>query len=128
MLRCGIDLVEVGRVGDAIRRHGDRFLRRVFTPDEIRYCQTKVDPWPHYAARFAAKEAFFKSLVPGTLEALIWREVGVGHHASGAPSLEFSGTTRERLQGWRFQLSLSHVREMALAQVLALPPGERAPR
>ena len=124
MLRCGVDLIEVARVRAALERHGDPFLRRVYTPREIEYCATKPHPWPHYAARFAAKEALYKALPAGTLQALVWREIGVQSDGSGAPDFELSGDTRDRLAGWRFSLSLSHVRELAIAQVLALPPGD----
>ena len=123
MLRCGVDLIEVARVRGALERHGERFQRRVFTPREIEYCAGKAVPWPHYAARFAAKEALFKSLLPETLPAFVWREIGVRNDDSGAPELELLGDTGRRLAGWRFSLSLSHVRDLAIAQVVALPPG-----
>ncbi len=122
MLGCGIDLVEVTRVRRAIERHGDRFLRRVFTPAEIDYCQSRKQPWPHWAVRFAAKEAFYKSVPPEALTALIWNEVGVTRHASGSPSLVLTGRTRKQLPGWRFAVALSHERDMAIAQVLSFPP------
>ena len=122
MLRCGVDLVEVSRVKRALERHGERFLRRVFTPEEIAYCSAKAIPWPHWAVRFAAKEALFKSLIPGTLDVLVWREIGVARHTSGAPSFAFGGATGAKLAGWQFALALSHERNLAIAQVLALPP------
>ena len=123
MLHCGIDLVEVARVRAAIERHGDHFLRRVFTPEEIRYCSERHHPWPHWAARFAAKEALYKSLPAGTLPAFVWAEIGVASDRAGAPQLEFRGDTRTHLSAWRFALSLSHVRTLAIAQVIAHPPG-----
>lgn len=120
-LRCGVDLIEVDRVRKAIEKHGERFLGRIFTAEERDYCQSKQSPWPHYAARFAAKEAFFKSLPPGTLDTLVWREIGVTRHSSGSPSLVFTGTTAERVVNLRFALSLSHLRSMAIACVIAEP-------
>jgi holo-[acyl-carrier protein] synthase len=119
-IRCGVDLIEVDRVREAIQRHGERFLRRIYTPQEVAYCQRKSLPWPSYAARFAAKEALFKALPPGTLRALVWREIGVARHPSGAPSLAFSGNTADCVGGWRFVLSLSHTRALAIAQVIAI--------
>lgn len=124
MLRCGVDLVEVSRVKRVIARHGERFLNRVFTPEEIAYCSAKAIPWPNWAVRFAAKEALYKSLLPGTLDVLVWREIGVVRHRSGAPSLAFHGETQKRLARWQFTLALSHERNLAIAQVLALPPDE----
>lgn len=127
MIRSGIDLIEVPRVRRALERHGERFERRVFTAEEIAYCRRKRFPWPNYAVRFAAKEALFKSLLPGTLPVLVWREIGVHRHPSGAPELVFFGSTAERLRGWRFTLALTHERTLAMAQVLALPPGTEWP-
>ena len=123
MLRCGIDLIQVARVQRALERHGERFEHRVFTPEESAYCRRKVNPWPHFAVRFAAKEALFKALLPGTLPVLVWREIGVQRHVSGAPQLAFSGATAQLLHGWMFSLALTHERDIAMAQVLALPPA-----
>ncbi|OFW22057.1 MAG: holo-[acyl-carrier-protein] synthase, partial [Acidobacteria bacterium RIFCSPLOWO2_02_FULL_59_13] len=61
----GVDLIEVSRLRLAIERHGERFLRRVFTPAEIAYCQSKKNPYERFAARFAAKEAAMKALGTG---------------------------------------------------------------
>lgn len=119
MIRCGIDLVQVARVRSAIEAHGDRFLRRVYSPVEIEYCQSRPDPWPHWAARFAAKEALFKSVPQGTLTALVWREIGIRHGPGGAPEIDLAGATQAQLQGWTFAVSLSHDRVNAIAQVLA---------
>ena len=79
MLTCGVDLIEVARVHRVAEKHGDHFLRRIFTPVEIDYCAGRPNPWPHYAARFAAKEAFYKAVPPGVLPALVWVEIGVVH-------------------------------------------------
>jgi holo-[acyl-carrier protein] synthase len=123
MLRCGIDLVEVARVRAAIERHGDAFLRRVFAAEEIAYCAGHRAPWPHWAARFAAKEALYKAIPDGTLPALVWREIAVGHDAAGAPQFVLHGDTRRHLEGWKLALSLSHTRDLAIAQVLAAWPN-----
>lgn len=119
MQYCGIDLIEVARVRSAIEAQGERFLQRVFAADEIGYCAARRDPFPHYAVRFAAKEALYKALPEGTLDALVWNEIAVRHGAGGKPELNFRGATAARLHGWRFSLSLSHTRELAIAQVLA---------
>jgi holo-[acyl-carrier protein] synthase len=119
---CGVDLIEVPRVRLAIERHGERFLQRVFHPEEIAYCRRKTHPWPNWSVRFAAKEALFKAVRPGTLRHLVWREIYVTRHRSGQPQLAFAGDTETRLQGWRFSLALSHLKDLAIAQVIALPP------
>jgi holo-[acyl-carrier protein] synthase len=122
MIRCGIDLVQVARVRAAIEAHGDRFLRRVYTPVEVAYCAGRPDPYPHYAARFAAKEAVYKAVPHGLLAALVWREIGVRHGPGNAPEIDLFGATSESLAGWSFAVSLSHDRGHAIAQVLATPP------
>lgn len=122
MLTCGVDLIEVARVRRVAEKHGDHFLHRVFTPTEIEYCAPKPNPWLHYAARFAAKEALFKAVPPGILPALVWAEIGVVNGGAGEPYLEFSGATQRHLDGWTFAVSLAHVRELAIATVV----GRRA--
>ncbi len=69
----GIDLAEVARVRQAIERHGERFLQRIFTDGELAYCQRFYSPWERYAARFAAKEAGMKSLGNGW-HGVAWRD------------------------------------------------------
>jgi len=119
MQHCGIDLVDVARIRSAIEAQGERFLQRVFATDEIGYCAARRDPFPHYAARFAAKEALYKALPAGTLDALVWNEIAVQHGTDGKPEFGFRGATAARLVGWQLALSLSHTRELAVAQVLA---------
>ena len=91
MLTCGVDLIEVARVKRVAQKHGDHFLRRIFTPVEIDYCAPRPNPWPHYAARFAAKEALYKAVPPGVLPVLVWAEIGIVHGPAGDPHLEFGG-------------------------------------
>jgi holo-[acyl-carrier protein] synthase len=117
----GVDIVEVGRVGAAIERFGPRFLQRIFTPAEIRYCDSKKNRAERYAARFAAKEAAFKALGTGWNQGVAWREVEVGHAPGGRPILSFTGRAArhaEHLGMKRASLSLSHTKEQALAQVI----------
>ena len=117
----GIDIVEVERVAAALERFGERFLRRVFTPAEIRYCDSKKNRAERYAARFAAKEAAFKALGTGWNQGVAWREVEVGHAPGGRPTLSFTGRAAEhaqRLGMKRAALSLSHTQQQAVAQVI----------
>lgn len=91
----------------------------MFAAGEIGYCTARRDPFPHYAVRFAAKEALYKALPAGTLDALVWNEIAVQHDTDGKPEFGFHGATAARLLGWRFSLTLSHTRDLAIAQVLA---------
>jgi holo-[acyl-carrier protein] synthase len=118
----GIDLVEVERVRALLDGRGERALRRLFTDVEIAYAAARAEPWPHYAARVAAKEAAFKALA-GTIgaRAIGWRELEVVNGWDGRPTLELHGRAAERaaeLGVTAIHLSLTHTRAMAAAFVV----------
>ena len=117
----GIDIVEVPRVAQAIERFGDRFLQRIYTPDEIRYCQSKRNAAERFAARFAAKEAGMKAIGTGWNKGIAWTEVEVVREAGGRPSLRYSGKAAgfaAKLGMKRASLSLSHTAQLAIAKVI----------
>lgn len=125
MVTIGIDIIEVKRIEQATSRWGERFLRRVFTPDEIGYCAGRT---PSLAARWAAKEAVSKALgtgwaaqAPHPAGWIDWTEVEVVRQPSGEPGLRLHGKAAARaaalgVVGWR--LSLSHTDDYAVAMVL----------
>src|SRR5206468_212222 len=92
----GVDLVNIPRMRDVIDRWQDRFLRRVFTEQEIAYCRARRDPVPHFAARFAAKEAALKALGTGLRLGVSWRELEVQREGGQAPTLVLTGRSRRR--------------------------------
>jgi holo-[acyl-carrier protein] synthase len=115
----GVDIAEVARIRAALTnpRTGERFRRRVFTPDEIAYCARRRNAHESYAARFAAKEAVMKAL--GRL--LGWQEIEVVR-LGGPPGVRLHGRAAERAaaQGiLRWHLSLSHTADLAVAYVVA---------
>ncbi len=117
----GVDIIEVERVAAALERFGARFLKRINTPAEVRYCYSNKNRAERYAARFAAKEAAFKALGTGWNQGVAWREVEVGHAPGGRPTLSFTGAAAQhaaRLGMKRASLSLTHTREQAMAQVI----------
>ena len=121
MLGAGVDLIEIERVAGVLERHGERFLRRVFTPGEIAYCRGRA---PNLAARFAAKEAVMKSLGTG-FRGVGWRDVEVVRAPSGAPSPRLHGRAlwrAERLGVTEIAISLSHSRGFAVAFAVASRP------
>lgn len=121
ILGTGLDLVSIERIRRFRERHGERGLRRLFTDDEIAYCTAQVDPAPSLAARFAAKEAFFKAVGIGFGVGGDWREVEVLRNERGAPSLRVSGRAEAsaRAAGVRaMHLSLTHTEDTAGAVVL----------
>ena len=118
----GVDIIEIERVEQVIEKRGDRFLEKVFTPQEIAYCRTKKSPAASFAARFAAKEAAFKALGTGWAKGVTWKDVEVVRIPPGAPQIRLRGRAlrfAERKQIRQWHLSLSHLREIAIAFVVA---------
>lgn len=117
----GIDIVEVSRVHEAIGRFGDRFLSRIFTEAEIRYCNSKRNQVERFAARFAAKEAAMKALGTGLGRGVSWQHIEVGREPGGRPTIIFSQAAAQiaaQLGAKRVSLSVSHTAEHAIAQVI----------
>src|SRR5438552_9914386 len=126
----GVDLVNIPRMRDVIDRWQDRFLRRVFTEQEIAYCRARRDPVPHFAARFAAKEAVLKALGTGLRMGVSWRELEVQRERGQAPTLVLSGRSREVSEargGRRVLLALTHDGDYACAHAMLVDDGPAAP-
>jgi len=117
----GVDLVETARVGEGIERHGDRFVRRLYTQGEIDYCEKFKNRAERYAARFAAKEAAFKALGTGWRKGIRWLDVEVTNLPSGKPELLLHGQAAElarELGVVRMAISISHADHYAVVQVV----------
>ena len=117
----GIDIAEVPRIRQSIERFANRFLQRIYTPGEIRYCDAKANRVERYAARFAAKEAAMKALGTGWSHGVRWRDCEVIRMPGGRPSITFHGRAGEiaaRLGVKNASLSLSHTKDQAIAQVI----------
>ena len=119
----GVDLVKVARIKAAIERHGERFLNRVFTPQEIAYCQRKTrGSESAFALRFAAKEAFSKALGVGLRrDGIRWREVEIVPNPLGKPELSVSGRAADLCAAsgiTHMHLSLTDENDQALAVVI----------
>jgi holo-[acyl-carrier protein] synthase len=117
----GVDITEVGRIQAAVKRFGDRFLQRVFTPAEVSYCMGKPNAAERLAARFAAKEAGMKAIGTGLRHGVTWQDVEVVRLPGQRPMLQFHGKAAEfaaRLGCKRTHLSLSHTKEQAIAYVI----------
>ena len=114
----GVDIVEIDRVAAVIDRWGDKFLQRVYTTAELRYCRGRV---PELAARFAGKEAITKALGTG-IRGLAWREMEILPDPLGKPLVTLHGRAQARavhIGLAHFAISLSHSREFAVAMVVA---------
>jgi len=117
----GVDISEVPRIQSSIERFGERFLRRIYTDSEIRYCDSKVNRAERYAARFAAKEAAMKAIGTGLRHGITWHDVEVTRVPGGRPTITFHGVAAQfaaRLGAKRAHLSLSHTKENAIAFVI----------
>jgi holo-[acyl-carrier protein] synthase len=119
----GVDIVEIPRIEECIARYGDRFLNKVFTAPEIGYCTGKNRSSVHFAGRWAAKEAFFKSLPPECQVIASWKSVQILQSDNGRPVIEICSEDlygRSRKAGIeRFYLSLTHERSLCVALVVA---------
>ena len=119
----GVDIIEIKRIQNSLTKFSPRFEEKVFTDNEIKYCQSQADPVKHFAARFAVKEAVSKSLGTG-----ISKEVGlkdievVNDRDSGKPYLNISGRAKEifdSLELTSIHISISHDAGFAIAQAIA---------
>lgn len=108
----GTDLIEVKRIRDAIKRQGDAFLKKIFCDEEIAYAQKSSDPYQHYAARFAAKEAVFKAI--GTKEYVAWKKIKIVNDTLGRPCCEYL----EDDFPYNIFISLSHTKDYAVANAI----------
>lgn len=118
MHTVGVDIIEIARVQAALERWGARFLSRIYTEREIRYCRGRV---PELAVRFAAKEAVMKALGTGT-RGVGWREIEVLPMRGGKPLVFLHGRARRQAQTLgleQFAISLSHSRDYAIASVVS---------
>lgn len=111
----GIDIVEVHRIRDATERWGDRFLARVFTAGEIRYCLGEGRKYGSLAGRFAVKEAVFKALGTGWGSGVTWKDIEVVKSPGGRPEVTLSGAALRIAGGARLLVSMSHTRDHAVA-------------
>jgi len=121
IIGTGIDLVDNARIAASIEKFGDRFLHRVFTEGEIAYCAPMRNPVPHYAARFAAKEAVSKAFGCGIGKTLGWREIEITRDELGAPHvvLHDGGAELAAQRGVRqIFVSLTHTDTSAAANAL----------
>lgn len=104
----GVDIVEIARIRKGIQAWGPAFLNKMFTDAEIHYCKSKKDPYQHFAARFAAKEAVSKALSTGWRGGFRWKDVEVVNSPSGEPHVILYRQVADLLANCRILLSLSH--------------------
>jgi len=117
----GIDVAEVERIRGAIERHGEVFLRRVFTAKEREYCERFKNKFERYAGRFAVKEAAMKALGTGWSRGVRWMDIEVVRQKGGRPTLALAGEAgkiAKQLGVKHIALSITHTAAQAFAQVI----------
>ena len=120
-IKCGTDIVEIERIKDSIEKLGDKFINKIFTDEEIRYCESKgKQKYQHYAARFAVKEAAFKA-VSELLDdkySLCWKDYETLNDKNGRPSINILGINTKHIES--IDVSISHCKQYATANVVVL--------
>jgi len=109
----GVDIVEIDRIRSAVKKHGKRFLERIFTPLEIKYCSSfNKLKYPELSVRFAAKEAYSKANGTGMV-GIRWKDIEVFNDKKGKPMLRIKGKHKKNAH-----ITLSHSRDYAVANVI----------
>ena len=122
-ITCGTDIIEISRIKQNIQdeQTGKKFIEKVYTPFEIKYCESKkVQKYQHYAARFAAKEACLKAIsgmLPSKFD-ISWQDIEVINDEQGKPRLKLYGIDTKKIES--MDISLSHCKEYAIANVTIL--------
>lgn len=123
IIGLGTDIVEIVRIGQMIERHGELFLQRVYTEQEIKYCQRHKEAIQHYAGRWAAKEAAMKALGTGFTKGVGWTDIEVLNRQSGAPHVQLGGGAArfaEKKGIDQILITISHCKAYATATAIAL--------
>lgn len=119
IIGIGTDIIEVARIQQSIEKYGKRFVERIFTETEIKYCESfKGTEYLHYAARFAAKESFSKAIGTGITRGFKFKEIGIKNEKSGQPVVKLSGGLKEKWGKYRCYVSLSHTEQNAIAYLI----------
>ena len=126
-VKVGIDIIEVERIKQSIEEIGEGFIDRVYTDNEIKYCESKKNnKYQHYAARFAVKEAAFKAIstLLNDKYSISWKNVETIDDEKGKPSIKFVALSREVEKELSkiisIDVSISHIKEYAVANVSVL--------
>ena len=123
VIGIGTDIIECLRIAQMIERHGELFINRVYTPLEIRYCNSRKQATQHFAGRWAAKEAILKALGTGWRKGISWRDIEIRNDPLGKPVVGLRGGAADRVEQLgitELLVSISHCRSHAMAYALAV--------
>ncbi len=122
VIGIGTDIVEIARIAKMIDRHGENFIGKVFTLEEIRYSTGRAAAVQHFAARWAAKEAALKALGTGWAKGIKWTDIGIQNEGSGKPRLILFNRAKEVAKEIGIEevlISISHDKSQAIAFAIA---------
>jgi len=121
-MNCGTDIIEISRIKDSIEKNGEMFLNKIYTKNEIQYCEGhNAVKYQHYAVRFSAKEAVSKFLGTGFIGEFDWKEIEILNDSLGKPKVVLTGKALElfnKLGYKEISLSMSHCKEYATSIVV----------
>ncbi len=126
ILGIGTDITECLRIARMIERYGELFIDRVYTAEEIRYCQARKQATQHFTGRWAAKEAVLKAMGTGWVRGISWRDIEIRNEPGGKPLVAVRGGAKdviEHLGIAKVLVSISHCRTHATAYAIALGEG-----
>ena len=128
IIGIGTDITECLRIARMIERHGELFVNRVYTPEEIRYCQNRKQSTQHFTGRWAAKEAILKALGTGWTRGISWLDMEIRNEPGGRPVVTVRGGVKEvveQLGITKLLVSISHCRSHATACAVAVGKSEK---
>ncbi len=127
IIGIGTDITECLRIARMIERHGELFIGRIYTADEIQYCQSRRQATQHFTGRWAAKEAILKALGTGWVKGISWRDIEILNEASGKPVVglrDGAEKVARQLGISKMLVSISHCHTHATAYAIAVGEGE----
>ena len=127
IIGIGTDITECLRIARMIERHGELFIGRIYTADEIQYCQSRRQATQHFTGRWAAKEAVLKALGTGWVKGISWRDIEILNEPSGRPVVELRGGAEKvarQLGITEMLVSISHCHTHATAYAIAVGEGD----
>lgn len=122
IIGIGTDITECGRVARMLDKHGDHFIKRVYTDAEIAYCEERKQRVEHYTGRWCAKEAILKAIGTGWIRGIAWRDIEILNEPSGKPVVKVRGGVRDIIEEkeiGEIQITISHCKTHAVAYAIA---------
>lgn len=118
-IKTGIDIIEVERIKNMAEKSNGRFLNKIYTENEIQYCNSKKNKYEHFAARFAAKEACFKAIsdVLDSKYNIDWKDIEILNDKNGKPFISLHKQLNLDID---IDISLSHIEKYGCASVVTI--------